>query len=170
MIYTQMDSRGMPPAYHYTKYKDIQWENKRYSSKCCAKAWIKQRLNQFIFCKILRTFKMPVCVLYLEGYCIGFSPNISEQGTFPSRTHNPSLIQKSNCLNYSYCGDHFAMYTNTEPLLCILKNNIMLYRSVTSQFFLKLKCLNDLTITHFSFFTHWKTTYAWSCTVQCGSH
>ena len=87
MIYTQIDSRGMPPAY-YTKYKNIQWENKRYPSKC-AKAWIKQRLNQFIFCKILRTFKMSVCVMYLEGdYC--FSPNVSDQGTFPSRIYNSS--------------------------------------------------------------------------------
>lgn len=88
MIYTQIDSRGMPPAYHNTKYKDIQWENKRYPSKCCAKAWIKQRLNQFIFCKILRTFKMSVCVMYLEGYYIVFSLNVSDQGTFPSRIHN----------------------------------------------------------------------------------
>lgn len=81
MIYTQIDSRGMPPAY-YTKYKNIQWENKRYPSKC-AKAWIKQRLNQFIFCKILRTFKMSVCVMYLEGDCIVFPPIYLTREPFP---------------------------------------------------------------------------------------
>ena len=29
--------------------------------------------------------------------------------------------------NQTYCGDHFAMYTNIESLCCIPETNVMLY-------------------------------------------
>ena len=34
--------------------------------------------------------------------------------------------------NWTYCGDHFAMYTNIESLYCTPETNIMLYVNYTS--------------------------------------
>ena len=39
-------------------------------------------------------------------------------------------------VNQTYCGDHFTMYTNIEPLCCAPETNIMLYVNDTS----KKKC------------------------------
>lgn len=37
---------------------------------------------------------------------------------------------------YTYCGDYFAIYTNIEPLCCILESNIIcqLYLNFTINF------------------------------------
>ena len=34
--------------------------------------------------------------------------------------------------NQTYCGDHFAMYTNVESLCCTPETNIKLYVNYTS--------------------------------------
>ena len=40
--------------------------------------------------------------------------------------------------NQTFCGDHFAVYPNTESLCCTPETNIMLYANYTSiKFFLK---------------------------------
>ena len=36
--------------------------------------------------------------------------------------------------NQTYCGDHFAMYTNTKSLCCTPETNIMLYINYISIF------------------------------------
>ena len=35
-------------------------------------------------------------------------------------------------VNETYCGDHFAIYTNIEPLGCTPKTNTMLYVNDTA--------------------------------------
>ena len=37
-------------------------------------------------------------------------------------------------VNQTYCGDHFAIYTNIESLRCIPETNIMLYGNYISSF------------------------------------
>lgn len=44
-------------------------------------------------------------------------------------------------VNWTYRGDHFAVYTNIKSLCCILETNIMLWQVVLN-FFKKRKSLN----------------------------